>query len=122
MYSGNVQNHKKLDELTLSVEYRTQLGICKTERYGVRLSYLWMNFVKPYAAARIAYYGGYGQKEFTIPLFFDFPPNFLLSPEVAAGFVLGPIVALSLFNYVKRVIVRKGAGQQVRPFLFVLKV
>jgi hypothetical protein len=103
MYSGNITNTKQLDDLTLSFEMQKKMGKCKTEKYGVRITYLWTNAVYAYGAAKISYYGGYGNKEFCIPLYFDFPPDYVLMPEVAAGFVIGPILAFSFYKYVKKI-------------------
>ena len=100
-YSGNIENVKNLDQVTLSMEFRRKLGVCKPERYGVKFSYLYTTIVSPYAAASVSYYGAYGNKEFIIPLYYDFPPQFVFSPEAAAGFVLGPIIAISLYKKVK---------------------
>jgi len=100
-YSGEIPNLKDLDEVTFAIELERRKGLCQAEKYGLSLSIVSCNVAKSYSLAKFTYYAGFGKHSFHVPLYFDYPPEFV-APRSAEVIVV-TILGVSLFKFIRNV-------------------
>ena len=94
-----MKSPKALEFISGALELQSTHGRAASQATGVKLTYMWhLGTAQWYDAVKVSYYGGCGKHSFEIPIFFDYSPLYLLSPENAITGIIAPFLLQIGFN------------------------
>jgi hypothetical protein len=94
-----MKSPKTLEFISGALELQSTHGRAVSQATGVKLTYMWhLGTAQFFDAVKVSYYGGCGKHSFEIPVFFDYSPLYLLSPENALTGIIAPFLLQIGFN------------------------
>ncbi|CBY16319.1 unnamed protein product [Oikopleura dioica] len=94
-----MKSPKALEFISGALELQSTHGRAASQATGVKLTYMWhLGTAQFFDAVKVSYYGGCGKHSFEIPVFFDYSPLYLLSPENALTGIIAPFLLQICFS------------------------